>query len=157
MVEAVPGEVLPVDGEGVVLPTEDFTPPEAARYLRLVVGTNQKPDLSAGQRWADAKVVGGAEIAAVLGPVWEALRLKQIVPLPAAAGAAANREPLFALFTQAGTRILWGYAPGANMLGEPPAAEKVARLQRHVAIHDTLDGPQGKPQELDVRTLAPAH
>jgi hypothetical protein len=154
MVE-VPRGVLPVDGEGVVLPSEDFSPIEATRYLLLMIGANQVPDLSPGQHWADAKVVGGAEIAAVLGPVWEAMRLKQIVPLPAAAGAAANREPLFALFTQRGTRILWGYAPGANMLGEPSAAEKVARLQRHLAIHDTLDGPQGKPQELDVRTLAP--
>ena len=155
MVEQVPGEVLPVDGEGVVLPSEDFSPIEATRYLRLVVGGNQKPDLSPGQRWADAKVVGGAEIAAALGPVWEAMRLKQIVPLaaPASVGAAASREPLFALFTQRGTRILWGYAPGANMLGEPPAAEKIARLQRYVAVHDTLDIPPGQPQELDVRTL----
>ncbi len=63
------------------------------------------------------------------------------------------REPIFALFTRAGTRILWGYVPGANMLGESPAAEKVARLQHYLAVHDTFDGPQGQPQQLDVRTL----
>jgi len=162
MVE-VAGGVLAVDADGVVLPSEDFSPIEATRYPRLV-GADPKPAGPPGRRWADAKVVGGAEIAAALSPVWEVMRLKQIVPLAAntAAGATENdasesdrraREPIFALVTRSGTRILWGYAPGANMLGEPPAAEKVARLRRYLAVHDTLDGPQGQPQELDVRTL----
>jgi hypothetical protein len=92
------------------------------------------------------------------------MRLQRIVPLAAGttAGAAETgpddsarraREPIFVLFTRVGTRILWGYAPGANMLGELSAAEKVARLQGYLAEHDTLDGPQDHPQELDVRTL----
>ena len=162
MVE-VPGGVLAVDAEGVLLPSEDFSPIEATRYLRLV-GADPRPAGPPGRRWADAKVVGGAEIAAALGPAWEAMRVQRIVPL--AAGTAAGvpdsgqgqsdrraREPIFALVTRAGTRVLWGYAPGANMLGEPPAAEKVARLQRYLAVHDRFDGPQGQPQELDVRTL----
>jgi hypothetical protein len=158
MVE-VPGGVLAVDAEGVLLPSEDFSPIEATRYPRLV-GTDQKPTGPPGRRWADARVVGGAEIAAALGPAWEVMRLQRIVPL--AAGAADHsvdqsdrraREPIFALFTRAGTQVLWGYAPGANMLGEPSAAEKVARLQHYLAVHDTLDGPQGQPQKLDVRTL----
>jgi hypothetical protein len=161
MVE-VPGGVLAVDAEGVLLPSEDFSPIEATRYPRLV-GADQKPNSPPGRRWADAKVVGGAEIAAALGPVWEAMRLQRIVPLAATAVAAMEngadpsdrraREPIFALFTRAGTQITWGYAPGANMLGEPPAAEKVVRLQRYLAVHDTLDGPQGQPQKVDVRTL----
>lgn len=149
----VPDGVWAVDAEGVVLPSEDFSPIEATRYL-LLAGANPKADISPGHRWADGKVVGGAEIAAALEPVWERMQLKQIVPLAADVGGAANREPLFALVTQRGTRILWGYAPGANMVGEPSAAEKVIRLDRYLAVHDTLDGPQGKSQELDVRTLS---
>ena len=108
--------------------------------------------------------MGGAEIATALGPLWETMRLKRIEPLDAdpAAGAGGaggsdfgrrSNEPFFALSTRNGTRVLWGYAPGANVLGELPAAEKVARLRRYLADHDTLDGPQGQRQELDVRTL----
>ena len=79
MVE-VPGGVLAVDAEGVLLPSEDFSPLEAARYPRLV-GVEQKPAGPPGRRWGDAKVVGGAEIAAALGPAWEVMRLQRIVPL----------------------------------------------------------------------------
>jgi len=167
MVE-VPGGLLPVNEEGVLLPSTnaDFSPLEASRYPRLV-RIERTPAVSTGGRWGDPRVVGAAEIAAALGPAWERMRLDRIEPLavdPAAgaAGAAAGdssrraREPIFAVFTRGGSRIVWGYAPGANMLGEAPAAEKVARLLQYLADHDTLDGPQGKRQELDVRTLGKA-
>jgi hypothetical protein len=161
----VPKGVLAVDAEGVLLPSEDFSPLEAARYPRLVGVEQQPAGLPPGRRWGDARVVGGAEIAAALGSAWEVMRLQRIVPLAAgtAPGAAETgpddsarraREPIFVLFTRVGTRIFWGYAPGANMLGELSAGEKVARLQSYLAEHDTLDAPQDHPQELDVRTLA---
>jgi hypothetical protein len=90
------------------------------------------------------------------------MKLKSIAALPAdpAGGVPSSElsrrsmEPFFVLLTQSGTRILWGYAPEAtNILGELGPAEKVARLQRYFATHDTLDGLQGQPQDLDVRKL----
>ena len=121
MVE-VPGGLLPVDAEGVLLPSGDFSPIEAGRYPR-VVGVDRKPTGPAGRRWGDACVIGGAEIAAAFGPLWDELKLQRIAPMPdpaaAVAGAAvgakgdANRRPgefTFALFTRGGTRIYWGYA-----------------------------------------------
>ncbi len=136
MVEVL-GGLLPVDAEGVLLPPGDFSPTEALGYPRLT-GVERGPIVPPGSRWADAKVAGGAEVAAVLCPAWQALRLQRIVPLPAdpavatSGGIAGRRsgEPFFALVTRGGTRILWGYAPGANAIGELPAAEKLARLQR---------------------------
>jgi hypothetical protein len=159
MVE-VPGGLVAVDAEGVLLPSEEnFTPQEATHYPR-VVGVDRKPSLPAGRRWGDARVVGGAEIAAALGTAWEPMRLDRIETLPVdpaqnAAGDSGRRamEPIFVLFTRGKTQIYWGYAPGANMLGEISAAEKVARLQQYLADHDTLDGPQG---QLDVRKLREA-
>jgi hypothetical protein len=169
MVE-VPGGLLPVDGEGVLLPPGDFSPSEAAGYPRLT-GVERGSTVAPGSRWPDAKVLGGAEIAAVIGPAWGAMRLQRIVPLaadPAAAAAGGpvggdspptgrrSSEPFFALLTGGGSRILWGYAPGVGAMGELPAAEKLARLQRYLADHDTLEGRQGQPQELDVRTMRPS-
>ena len=174
MVELPGGGWLPVDVEAVLLPTGDFTEVEAARYPRLL-GVDRAPTGLVGSRWGDARVIGGAEIAAALGDVWEPMRLHYIEPLaadpsvsaPGDAGrpstpdgfAGRSAEPFFTLVTHSsthdGTRILWGYAPGANRLGEPPAAEKVARLKRYVADHDSLDGPQSVQQVLDVRTLPP--
>ena len=45
---------------------------------------------------------------------------------------------------------------GAGVLGELPSAEKIARLRQYMADRDTLDGRDGKPQELDIRKLPPA-
>ncbi len=172
MVE-VPGGLFPVDVEGFLLPGRDFSPGEAARYPRLI-GVERTPIGPPGNRWPNAKVIGGAEIAAALGPAWEAMRLQRIVPLaadPAAVAATGgvvggdssrqngprrSVEPFFALVTRGGTRILWGYAPGAGAIGELTVEEKVARLKRYLADHDTLDGRGGRRQELDVRTLPPS-
>jgi hypothetical protein len=167
----VPGGLQPVDAEGVLLPSVDFTPSEAARYP-LLLYVDQGPSVSPGRRWGDTRVVGGAEIAAALADVWGPMRLRHIEPwaaypttaLPAGVDAMAaptqpaNRaiEPFFTLVTHNKTRIAWGHAPSANALGEPSAADKVTWLKRYFTTHDdSLDGPEGKPQELDVRKTLP--
>ena len=163
MVE-VPGGLLPIDAGAVLLPEGDFSPVEKTRYP-LLTGVAQAPIEPPGSRWPDAKIIGGAEIAAAIGPAWETMRLHKIVPLvadPAAAtaGGASRRsasfrsaEPFFELVTGSGTQILWGYAPGAGAIGELPAAEKVARLKLYLAKYDTFDGRDGRRQMLDVRTM----
>ena len=161
MVEA-PGGAYAVDAKGYILPSEDFTSSEATRYLHLM-GVDRAPTSPVGQLWSDAKVIGGAEIAAVLGPVWQSMKLKYIVPLASdpAAGAVTvggdssrrSREPFFILLTHGDRQILWGYAPGANMLGEISAEEKVAWLKNYLSEHDTFDDPRDQHQYLDVRTM----
>ncbi len=132
MVE-VPGEprrVLPVDVEAVLLPPEDFTPMEAMRYPHLG-GVDVRPIGPAGRRWTDPRVIGGAEIAAALADVWQRLKLDRIDAVANAVAGAAVRarpaEPLFVLSTRAGTRITWGYAPGAARFGRA-AGRRKARL-----------------------------
>ncbi len=73
MVEA-PGEPLPVDVEGRLLPSGDFSPVEKSSYLRLT-GIDSVPMGPAGQPWGDGRVVGGAEIAAALGDAWPGIAL----------------------------------------------------------------------------------
>jgi hypothetical protein len=159
----VSGEFLPVSAEGILLPREDFTATEAARYPRLV-GVERLPAVSPGNLWGgDAKVIGGAEIAAVLAPVWERMKLQRIEPLASdpAAGAVgldAGRqiqEPFFCVYTFGGTRILWGHAPGAKMRDELSPVEKLGRLQRYMADNDTFDGHPGQ-REIDIRKLLPS-
>jgi len=149
----VPGGLLPVDAEGVLLPSGDFSPIEAGRYPRLA-GIGTVPVGPAGTIWGDIRVVGGAEIAAAFGPAWEELRLDRIVA-STLVDVHHGDEYLYELFTKAGTRILWGRAPGTDMPGELPAADKVALLKKYADEHGRLDGPTG-PQELDVRNLHPS-
>ena len=74
---------------------------------------------------------------------------------PAAADPARqSAEPLFVLLTRGGLSHPLGLPPGANVPGELSAGEKIARLKRYLADHDTLDAPGGQPHVLDVRALA---
>jgi hypothetical protein len=153
------GGLMPVDAEAVLLPTADFTPPEAAKYPRLA-GVDRGPMGVVGARWGDSRVVGGAEIANALLPFWEKFDLHQIIPLSpreyAAVGAiAADKnsrlgEYYFVILSRKGMRILWGPAPGANVPGEPTPQQKVKKLEQFVAEHGSLDYPQG-PRELDLQ------
>lgn len=151
MVE-IPGDLLPVDIEGVLLPSGDFSPIEKQSYPCLAV-VDTRPMGPVGQRWGDGRIVDGAEIAAALETAWKQLRLYRIQPCPKLAPAVAG-EPTYELFTRAGTRIYWGLAPSSKATGELTTAERVARLLRYAAEHGSLDGREG-PQALDVRSLPP--
>jgi hypothetical protein len=150
MVEGPRRRLSPVDSEGILLPRKDFSPLEAGKYP-LLTGIDTVPVGPEGTNWGDARVLGGAEIAAVLGPVWSELGLERIVPSPAL-DIERPDETIYELFTKGGTRIVWGRAPSCDMPGEVPAADKVERLKRYFAENNTLEGPAGR-QEIDVRSL----
>ncbi len=159
MVEVAAG-LLPVDAEAALLPTADFTPPEAAKYPRLI-GVDRGPLGGAGARWGDSRVAGGAEIASALLPLWEKLELQHIAPIlpaetrsentPAAtANSARWGEYSFVIISRKGMRILWGPSPATKAPGELSPEQKVKKLEQFVAEHGALDYPQG-PRELDLR------
>jgi len=144
MVE-VPGGLLPVDTESAWLRSEDFSPVEAAQYPRIS-GLESMPVGSVGTKWGDGRVVGGAEIAALLLGVWNELQLARIVP---SARPQSGPHYSFDLYTRGGTRIIWGLAPSAGITGDVPAAERIERLRKFQAAHGTLDGPH----QLDLRSM----
>jgi hypothetical protein len=149
MVDA-PGNLLPVDAHGVLLPEGEFSSVEKSRFPRLV-RIDTLPVGTAGENWGDPRVVGGAEIAAQLLPVWDSMGLLQIIPSDPLASEATD-ETTYTLVTRAGTRILWGQAPGANPPGELSAVEKMARLQQYFDEHGTLD-VRDAPRQLDINHL----
>jgi hypothetical protein len=151
MVELPGGGLYPVDGAGVVLPTADFTPLEAKTYP-LLVGIETVPEGRVGAPWGDARVAGGAAVAAVLIDHWQDLKLDRIQPSPVPDS--ETDEYTFEVVSRRGTRVVWGRAPGAPDGGEAPPAEKVARLRRFVAEHGDLDSGDS-PHVIDVRRWDP--
>jgi hypothetical protein len=149
MVEVATGQVvelLPVDGQGVWLPGEDFSQKQKETYPCLT-GIDRRPIQPVGHAWGDARVLDGAAIASALAPVWQQLKLYRI----RCVSQTAAQRPMFELYTRFGTKIVWGYA-GGGTTGELGAEEKIARLQQYAAAHGGLDG--GLP--LDARTLPAA-
>jgi len=137
------GELIPVDAEGVVLPSADFTPVEASRYVRLK-GVDSRPLGPPGTRWGDPRVAGGAEIAVALGDLPEGLRPVQVVAAASSAAAGLREIALFDLVARDGTRIRWGWAPSRHAPGEPAVATKLARLKQYLAEHGGLEGQPGQ-------------
>jgi len=160
MVE-VPGGLMPVDVEGTLLPKDDFSPVEAAKYPHLS-GVDRGPMGAIGSRWGDIRVAGGAEIANELSPFWEKFKLQYIVPLPQYATAIGGAVPAgsarsageysFAIITRGGMKILWGRSPAANTPGEATPQQKIKKLEQLFDEHGSLDYPQG-PRELDLQRL----
>ncbi|MFM7138019.1 MAG: cell division protein FtsQ/DivIB [Planctomycetota bacterium] len=135
---AVPGGLLAVDAEGIVLPPDDFNGESAALYPKLA-GIASGPRGAAGFPWGDPAVEEGAAVAAVIGPEWRSLGLIELRPV----GEAKSRS--WDLVGAGDLVIHFGSAPGHEAPGEPTAAMKVARLRGLAA--------EGKPGgEVDLST-----
>jgi len=162
--DGLPG-LLPVDIEGVLLPTDGFfrLPPDdylgspkefvadqARKFIRIYV-PDARPTGLAGSAWGDRRVVGGARIAAVLQEHWERLGLYRITTRESNASGDSPTEPTYDLFTRNGVRVIWGTAPDAKNAADAKAAvDKVSRL---VAYNDS-NGPlesMKAPAEIDLR------
>lgn len=126
---AVPGGLLAVDAEGVVLPSEDFTAESAAAYPR-VSGIRSSPVGVAGSPWGDPAVHEAAAVAAAVGPEWRDLGFRDL----RLAEHAARRG--WELVDAAGRVIHFGAAPGGEGEGEPNVAAKVTRLRTLAADPD---------------------
>lgn len=128
----VKGGLYAVDAEGTVLPSDDFTPEAAAAYP-TIASVQSTPQGAAGTPWRDPVVTEGAALAAALGPEWPALGVRDLQPKGSAVGISWD------LVGDGGRVIRFGFAPGRERAGEPPAAAKVARL-RDLATREALDG-----------------
>jgi len=145
----IPEGLLPVDAEGVLLPSRDFTPVEAAQYPRLV-GLDVLPAGPAGQSWGDARVVQAAELAALLFEDWKKYGFRHIELISTQITHPPKYE--FIIVTHSGSRIVWGHAPSVVTTQEASADEKLARIEAYYRQHGSFDGIDGL-QEIDVRPL----
>jgi hypothetical protein len=113
-----------------------------------------------GDRWGDSRVVGAAEIADALLPVWEKMKLKTIQPCSPeknnqTASIASAKTPRlgeyqFAVLSQGGLTILWGPSPAVNLPGEPSRERKLHKLEQFYGEHGSLDYSE-RPPVLDLR------
>lgn len=138
--------LLPVDANGVLLPTRDFTPVEAAQYPRIV-GTYPLPGGPAGQNWGDVRISQAASLAELLFSDWKKYGFRQIEPGPDEA------TDEFVIVTHSGSRILWGHPPAVSVVREASPEEKMQRLHAYYREHGSFDGIEG-PQEIDLRPTA---
>lgn len=129
----VPGGLLAIDAEGVVLPSADFTSEAAAEYPRIV-NVQSSPLGVEGSRWGDPLVHEAAAVAAAIGPDWKQLGLREL------RSADTPRGRSWELVGPEARTIRFGSAPGQEQPGEPAAAVKLGRL-RALAAQPEHAGP----------------
>ncbi len=145
--------VYPVDRAGVLLPPQDFSAEHTAEFP-LLINAPSIPQGPAGTPWGDPAVEGAARLAEVLAPgqrlsdYWQRLGLEAIALLPRTQTGDKPAAPQYELLTDSGTRILWGHAPGEDVL-EPSPAQKLDRLLRYLDAYGGFDQPYG-PRRLDI-------
>ena len=149
--------LFPVDQDGVLLPSADFSISDMDRLPHI---TNvQTTPHEVGEPWGDVVVASAAVLAEALCPqgdldrFWHRYGLQSII-VPNAPQEDANDAPLspgdltFELNTTNGNRIVWGNPPGADEL-EQTVEQKLERLEFLSQVGE-LRRPDG-PFRIDIR------
>lgn len=115
---------FPVDGEGVLLPGNEFAEAETRNYIYIEV-----PDVytsnAVGTPFGDAAVEAASALASVLSPYREKTQIRSI----GIHGDPRQTEVLqMELTMQSGARMTWGSPPGNEVPGEPTVQMKLRSL-----------------------------
>lgn len=117
---------FPVDGEGTLLPGEEFSKAAIRDYILIElpgVYTNN----SVGRPFGDQRIESAAKLAEILAPFRNDAQIRSISML----GDPRGRELeaiQYELTTHNGARLTWGSAPGNEMPGELSASMKLRKL-----------------------------
>ena len=144
--------LIPIDRDGVLLPSEGFSPENAVNYPRISVGQTE-PAGPAGTKWGDPSVEDAAEIAALLMDHWHELREVVYEIKAEENGGAPGQE--FVILTQKdlgpgpNPTAHWGRAPGKEVDDEPTPEEKLHRLLEW--SRNLKEGFEEAPKHVDLR------
>lgn len=142
--------LFPIDAAGTLLPTGDFANhPDLLKYPRLVVKIGS-PTAPAGTVWENPIILGGAQIATALEPLWNQAQFMSIRWIEDLANVGTLTRH-YVLETKNGGTLIWGQAPGREHVGELPLVDKVAALKRWSDQPGGLDAVV-KQNTIDLRT-----
>lgn len=145
----IPGGRVPIDIDGIILPSTDFSTSDLQRYP-LIRNVSSKPASRPGSAWQDPSLIAAARLAKLLGSKWSSLKLEAIVvPATATAKTNVNDVPL-ELIGEGGSKIIWGRTPDTDHPGELEPAQKIRRLEKYLADFGNYGQPKG-PYEIDIR------
>ena len=116
---------FPIDGDGVLLPTSEFTTAETSNYLYIEVpGVYTTNPVGSG--FGDSRVKAAARLAEYLSPFRDEIGIRSI----GVYGDPRQMEiPQLELVTSEEARIFWGSPPGVEPPGEATAKMKLQRLK----------------------------
>lgn len=115
---------FPVDGEGVLLPSNEFSRSDTLQYLHIEV-PGAWTTSPVGSPFGDARVAAAARLAELLAPYREAAQLRAI---SVHGDPRQSSVPQLEVTRQDGTRFAWGSPPGMELAGETSPRLKLEAL-----------------------------
>ena len=132
---------LPIDGQGVLLPSEEFARSETRHFIHIHVpgaDSNNPP----GTKFGDHRVESAAALAELLSPFREQAKIKSI---EVGGDPRLTQVPQLELTTTDGRRFFWGNPPGVEEPGEATAPMKLQTLLSSEG-EETLDLRMARPR-----------
>jgi len=118
---------LPVDSEGVLLGTKNFTVDDVPQYISIYPGSvTLSEKLVDGKPIGDSRVDEAVRLCTLLLPLKEEAKIGRIYVYKALQS--GKPKWLLEIETRSGPRIKWGSAPGVESIGELSAATKLQQL-----------------------------
>lgn len=112
---------FPIDGGGVLLPSDDFSGAQTVDYIHIEVpGVYSMSPV--GTRFGEPTVEAAATLAAILHPFRGQLGILAIKPF---GGGRRMKTPQFEVYLKGGETLFWGSPPGREPAGEADAESKL--------------------------------
>lgn len=119
---------LPVDSDGVLLPTKDFTSTDVPSFIHIYLagpGIKISEDLKVGTQ-IESRVVEATLLCRLIARYREPYKIDRVNVYPS--NQVGKSKWLLEIETKGGPRIIWGHAPGFESVGEPAADLKLRQL-----------------------------
>lgn len=116
---------LPIDDEGVLLPSDDFPRSEIPNFLHIEIpgaDSNSRP----GSAFGDPRVEAAAQLAAFLAPHRENQAIERISTIPE--DRFRSGRVRLVIYDRLEREIVWGSPPCEELPGEATASVKLQRL-----------------------------
>lgn len=118
---------FPIDNEGTMLPSADFTEKDVRRYF-IIFAQDAHPAGDVGMPYGDVRVSAALSLCEFLEPYREQFGLEVIEVQQDSLAGGSSPWTLIAFTRDKRREIVWGHAPSAEASGELPAEEKLKRL-----------------------------
>lgn len=139
LVEIGDDGLFPVDDEGVLLDSRDFTGPNVElNYWRVSMPAPITNGLLAGYLWDDMRVADSVLIANAWNGNQAETGLMRIVNRSQPTRD-RMRLQAYELWTLNGTIVIWGNPPGQEVKGEATAAEKIEAIRSYTVKNGPLN------------------
>lgn len=147
--EGTSAEFLPVDVEGYLLPTKDFSSEDVTKYIRIYARNVSEAGL-VGSEYGNPQIREALLLARLVKNLREPLGIDSIYVYPGGQSL-GNTRSILEITTSEKQRITWGHAPGQESRGEPDMETKLRTL------HQFLSNPtsqQRQTKEFDLTVVS---